>query len=193
MIRPVRTSAPAETPVSLAEAKAHCRVSHSDDDTLISSLIDAAVAHLDGYAGLLGRCIVDQEWRQSYECWEWRFRLPFPDVSTAAVTYQDVDNATQTVSTDDYEIVEDALGSMIVFKDAFQEPGLYSDMVAPVSVTFTAGFGAAAAVPDSIKAAIKLMIGHWYENREGVIAGLSVAELPMAVNALIAPYRRGLV
>ena len=34
-----------------------------------------------------------------------------------------------------------------------------------------------------------MMVGHWYDNRETVVLGMSVAELPMAVNALLARYR----
>lgn len=34
-----------------------------------------------------------------------------------------------------------------------------------------------------------LLIGHWYENREAVVVGSSVAELPFAVEALAGPYR----
>lgn len=47
-LSPVRTAAPAELPITLAEAKAHCRVDYTDDDAFITSLIGAAVSHLDG-------------------------------------------------------------------------------------------------------------------------------------------------
>ncbi len=40
-----------------------------------------------------------------------------------------------------------------------------------------------------LTAAMLLLIGHWYENRESVVVGTITAELPMAVEALIGPYR----
>lgn len=190
MLRPVRTSAPAELPVPVAEAKANSRVDHSDDDAVFEALIGAATAYLDGYAGVLGRCIVSQDWRQDFQDWEGQLRLPFPDVSSATVTYQDTDNAVQTVAASAYEIVEDARGSVVVFRDAFQKPALYNDMVAPISVAFTAGYGAVADVPEPLKAAIKLLVAHWYENRE---ATGDTESLPYGVDMLIAPYRRGRV
>lgn len=42
---------------------------------------------------------------------------------------------------------------------------------------------------DAVTAAMLLMIGHWFENREVVVIGASASELPMAVNALIKPYQ----
>jgi hypothetical protein len=45
-------------------------------------------------------------------------------------------------------------------------------------------------VPAAIKAAMKLAIGHWYENRESVVVGVTAMTLPMAFDALIGPYRR---
>lgn len=42
---------------------------------------------------------------------------------------------------------------------------------------------------DDITTAMLLLIGHWYENRESVVVGTIVADLPMAVEALISPYR----
>lgn len=163
MIRPVQTSAPAAEPVTLAEVKSHLRVDHEDDDTMIASLISGAVADLDGYAGVLGRCMVSQEWRQDFKEWDWRFRLPFPNVSAAAIAYQDADNATQAVAADQFEIIETHRGAEIVFKDAFQEPSTYDDVMAPISVTFTTGYGDAADVPDDIKVAIWLMVELDYE------------------------------
>ncbi|CAM7424726.1 head-tail connector protein [Citrobacter cronae] len=42
---------------------------------------------------------------------------------------------------------------------------------------------------DDVKAAMLLLIGHWYANRESVVVGQAVAEVPFAVEALLQPYR----
>ncbi len=44
-------------------------------------------------------------------------------------------------------------------------------------------------VNDLIRAAILLTIGHLYANREDVVVGASVAQLPMASQYLLQPYR----
>lgn len=43
---------------------------------------------------------------------------------------------------------------------------------------------------DLIRAAILLTIGHLYANREEVVVGASVAELPMSSKYLLQPYRK---
>ncbi|RUR34481.1 head-tail connector protein [Vreelandella nanhaiensis] len=43
---------------------------------------------------------------------------------------------------------------------------------------------------DDITTAMLLMIGHWYVNREAVLVGVSTATLPLAVEAILWPYRR---
>lgn len=42
---------------------------------------------------------------------------------------------------------------------------------------------------DDVKAAMLLLIGHWYANRESVVVGQTVAEMPFAVESLLQPYR----
>ncbi len=42
---------------------------------------------------------------------------------------------------------------------------------------------------DDVKAAMLLLVGHWYANRETVSVGQTVAEVPFAVEALLQPYR----
>lgn len=44
-------------------------------------------------------------------------------------------------------------------------------------------------VPGPIKAAIKLMTGTLYQNREQVIIGQTAIEMPWAAEALLWPYR----
>jgi hypothetical protein len=66
---------------------------------------------------------------------------------------------------------------------------------AVTATTFTAVFAQAHAanvgvlpgVPEPLRQAIKLMVGHWYENREAVVAG-SMNELPLAIQSLISLF-----
>ncbi|SLN36614.1 Phage gp6-like head-tail connector protein [Aquimixticola soesokkakensis] len=186
MHRPVLITSPTETPVTLAEAKGHLRVDFDDDDSLISGYISAATVHLDGYAGLLGRCMVSQTWEQKYDRWRRVLRLPFPDVSSVEVGYTDEDDEEITVSTDLYTVLQDQRGHYIRFSDRFSSPNVGPDR-AGIRISFNAGFGAAADVPWSLKAAILLFVGSLYVNRE---TSASDFKPTMAFEALIAPHRR---
>jgi hypothetical protein len=53
---------PTEPVLTLADAKPHLRVDHNDDDSLITALIAAATARLDGRDGILGRWLRQQTW-----------------------------------------------------------------------------------------------------------------------------------
>jgi uncharacterized phiE125 gp8 family phage protein len=188
MFSPVRTVAPATNPVTLTEAKAHCRVDHTDDDTLIGLLISSATAHLDGYAGILGRALVTQTWRQDFGGFSDPLRLALrPVASISSITYFDADNATQTLAGSVYGLFTDEFGAYVALKPDQSFPSAYSREDA-VSVTYVAGV-ADSDVPAPIKHAILLLVGHWYANREAVLES-QMSELPMAVDALIRPYRR---
>lgn len=189
---PVLVSGPTDIPVQLSSAKSHLRVDFDDDDILIYDLISAAVAYLDGWSGILGRCLVSQTWSISVSAWSSCIRLPFPDVASVAITYQDADDVGQTVAASDYEIIQDRLGSAVRFKDSFSEPAVHDDTLEPITVTLTAGYGGSGAVPASLKQAILLLVAHWYENRASV-SEMRLEETPMAFRALIEPHRRMVV
>lgn len=192
MYRPVQTAAPTTTPVSLAEAKAHCRVDGDDDNALITALIGAAVSYFDGWTGVLGRCLIVQTWRQDFDRFNRCLRLPlFPVIAITSVAYDDVDDVAQTINAADYSLLTDDLGGFVRFKDAYAFPSIHDERPA-VRVTYTAGYADAEAVPAALRYAILMLVAHWYENRESVVVGpsMTVAELPMAVNALLAPFRR---
>lgn len=187
MLRPVRITPPATLPVTLEEAKAHLRVEVQDDDTFITALIAAATDHLDGYSGILGRCIVNQQWRQGFASWS-PLRLPFPNVSDVAVTYLDANGESQTAAAIDHRLIEAVRGPEVYFRPGWAAPVTDIGMHDPVQVTFTAGYGTAADVPASIKAAILLHIGTLYEHRESIVTGTIVAPTG-AYDALISPHR----
>lgn len=166
-LKPVRTAAPSVKPVVLAEIKRQVRVLHDDDDSDLDAYLDAAIEHLDGYAGILGRALINQSWRQDFGTFACVMRLPLEPVSSVtSVTYYDGDNAQQTLATSVYTVLTDDRGPYIALKYGQSWPSTYSRRDA-VSVTFVAGYGAAATdVPARIKQAIKLHAAHMYEVRE---------------------------
>lgn len=189
MIAPSLITGPTEPPVSLAEAKAHLRVDFTDDDTLISALVDAATAHIDGYTGILARALVTQTWRQDFCDWpgDRVLRLPLaPVVSVQSVKYFDAANAEITVDAiGNYALLEDARGPYIKFTSDFAAPALYDERDDRIKVTFVAGYGDPSDVPAAIRAAVLLIVGDLYKNRD---AGETSPNA--AATALLTPYRR---
>lgn len=190
MLKPVRTVAPAVALITTAEAKAHLRVDHSDEDTLIDNLVSAATTHLDGYAGVLGRALTTQTWKIETDAFADPLRLPVGDlIAVTSVKYYDLNNAQQTLATTVYGAFSDDGGPYIGLKADQDWPDVY-DRRDAIEVIWTAGYGATAAnVPQAIRQAALLLVGHWYTNRDAVQVGMSVAELPLAVSALIEPFR----
>lgn len=190
MLAPVRTAAPAALPVTLAEAKAHARVDHDDENAVITAMLSAAVERLDGWSGILGRALVTQTWRQDYEGFADVLRLPlFPCASVASVTYLDAAGTTQTASASLYDLRSDERGPFVKLKRNAVWPAT-GDHDYPVSVTAVYG-QAAADVPAPIKSAILLMTGDLYENRETATTGrASAVPMSVTVDRLLAPYRR---
>ena len=189
-IAPILTVPPAELPVSLAEAKAHLRVDYTDEDTLISAMIGAATAHLDGWSGILGRALVTQTWLAVFEDFPTGrlLRLPIGNVQSATVSYRDDSNSSQTLNASHYYPITDSFGPALVLDGGKTWPSTYDYRPDAVSVTMVCGYGAASAVPEAIKAAIKLIVGDLYMNRETKITK-NMTENP-TVDRLITPYRR---
>lgn len=181
-MKPKRITAPAGEPVTLQEVKDHLRVFFSDQDDLITGYIKAAVARLDGYRGILNRCLMSQQWQVSAPRFSSRLETLFTDTTAALIEYYDEDDQKQTVDTSNYRVYPDS----IVFKRDFTPPVINRDRDDPILITTTHGYDQ---VPEDIKLAIKIMVAHWYRNREAVAFGVSPAQIPLGVNDLIAPHR----
>lgn len=190
MLAPVLVTAPTADLLSLDEVRAQCRVDGDDEDELLKAYIAAVTGHLDGWAGILGRALVTQTWSVSRRCFEDRMRLPLAPVSAiVSVKYQDADDTEQTLASGNYGLLSDGLGPYVYRQPTGAWPGAYSRANA-VTITFTAGYGAASNVPRPIRQAALMLVAHWYENREPAVIGTSVADLPLSVSMLLAPYRR---
>ena len=192
---PILVSPASVMPVSLDDAKSQLRVDHSDDDALISRLIESATGWIDGWSGVLGRAIMQQTWRQQYDSFASRMRLVVgPVLSVSSITYHDIDGNQQTVSSDVYALRNYADWAYVSLANDKEWPS-HDGREAGIEINYVSGHASPGEVPAAIKHAILMLVASWYENREavgGAIAGRSgdPVEIPLGVHELLAPYKR---
>jgi hypothetical protein len=121
-------------------------------------------------------------------------RLRFPDATAPAVTFLDADGIEQTLAVDAYELIEESTGSVIRAKVGVAWPATGAHH-APITVTAVHGLPADAPATAAVRAAVLLMVGDLYRNRETGVVGASTAAVQMSttVDRLLAPHRYGLV
>lgn len=174
-------TAPAEEPITTTEAKTHLRVDGSTDDTYIGTLIKTARRYAEAF---LNQKLITQTWYCYLDKFPASGEIMIkngPVQSLTAITYQDENDAEQTLSTDDY-VVDTATDPARV--EITTIPATY-DKLNAIRIEYVAGYGAAADVPETIKHAMLLYMGSLYENRgdEGH------RTIPAAVNQLLSQSR----
>lgn len=157
---PILLTGPTAHVVDLNDLKTHLRVDHSEEDMLIEALERAAVGYLDGWRGVLGRSIMPQTWRVTVGC-AGCYALPMPDVTAA--TMGGADLALSVVGAA-CTVTTEAAGD-IEFTCAMPVEQLAS-----------------------VQVAVKLLVGHWYQNREAA-SDKALVGAPMAVDMLINALR----
>lgn len=174
-------------PVLLDDVKRHLRVDGDDEDATIEVYLRAAVTHLDGATGWLGRAIVAQTWAQQFDTFERSIHLDLAPISSiVSVTYRDADGVTQTVDDSDYTLVNANSAPELRFLGDYDFP-VTQDQRPVLIVTFVGGYGDDAATPEPIKVAIMLMVGDMYANREAKTEGGMLVN--PTVRMLLDPYR----
>ncbi len=151
--------------VTTSEAKLHLRVDSADEDALIGVYITAAeqmaIALLDRGVYADGTAL---------------------GVAKAAAT------AELTAATTTYT---SAIAAARSLEDATEQAAAtqaaeYAYLRAKVAYRQTMD---GIVVNDTIRAAVLLIVGHLFVNREDVVAGVSVAQLPNGAEWLLAPYK----
>lgn len=181
------TTEPESEPITLDEAKIHLRVSHDDEDELITILIQAAREIIEQS---LNRSLITQTRTIKLDYFPRcnHIVLPYGPISSQAdnieVTYIDENEDSQTLSADDYWVDSSSNIPKIVVKNSW--PSTFT-MPNAVTVEYVAGYGEAVAVPKAIKQAIYLRLGHLYENRESVLTDQSYV-LTIGEEALLSQY-----
>ena len=158
-----RTGAPASEPVTLAEAKLHLAVTHTDHDALISSLITAAREQAEHRAQ---RSLIDQQWTLSLDAFPPEIELLMGRVtSVTSIQYVDPDGVTQSLpGAGAYLDNRSDYAQWLVPAYGTDWP-VTRDEVNAVTVVYRAGEASAANVPAGVKQWILLLVEQWYDNR----------------------------
>jgi uncharacterized phiE125 gp8 family phage protein len=184
----VVTVPPTDEPISTADAKAQCRVDGTTaDDGLIDGLVKAARIHVEKYCGI--RLFTQTIEMRCSSFSDFASLADAPIASITSIEYLDPTGTLQTLDPAVYEALLYGLSPRVRLKPNQSFPAVYRADDA-ITVTAVAGFGAAADIEDPILHAIKLLVGQWYDNRAPIAVGDTVNELPNAVTALLANYRR---
>jgi uncharacterized phiE125 gp8 family phage protein len=187
---------PASEPVTLAEAKAWSRVEIDDDNDLLTGLIVAARALVEARA----RITVVNQTRElvlsgdDVPTGSDVVRLPRgPLVSVTSAKYY-TGGVLTTWSSANYVA---ALGVPGLIAPAVgQSWPTCDDRPDALAIRYGCGHGAAlvnvpADVAALVRVAMRLLIAHWYANRETVIVGSISAAIEFTVDALLAPLADG--
>jgi uncharacterized phiE125 gp8 family phage protein len=175
----------APTPcVTTAEAKQHLRVDIADDDLLIGALVDAAQGHVEQV--LAWRALTPRTYSVSYDTWNgYNVYLPMPPISAiTSVSIVDDEGGTSVVLDPLKVKLDKELGRLRMTGSTVNGGGAAGRLV----VVYSAGY---TVVPGWARAAVLLLTGHLYENREGVVvgAGVSAIEVPLGVVDLAAAHK----
>lgn len=189
-------SAPASEPVTRAEAKAHARIEHDFEDSLVDAYVTAARKRVE--ADTL-RSLVSQTWTATLDRWGdhvsdeegagWPFvtsptprRIRLAHGPVDSIDLLTVDGV--TIAASNYALRGDELWIKSSVVDSAAELG------GGIVIEYTAGYGAAGDVPRDLRLAVQMMFAHFYAVRETTSPqGIYHQVAPHGYEALIAPYR----
>lgn len=178
------TTAATSNPISNEEAQASLKTVIDAGDaeyTLIDTLTLAAVGMVEKITGLQ---LMPATWELTFKGFLEYIEINHPPVSAiTSVKYYDAQNVLQTMASSKYQVNLYQMPALLRFLDM---PAVY-DRLDAITITYTSGYASADAVPASLKAAIFMILGHLFENRQ-TVSTMQTYEVPQAAEYLCAPY-----
>jgi len=197
ILRSKLITAPTVEPVTFDEFSHHARLidlvdeTVSDEEDYVESLITLARNWCEDYTG---RAFITQTWDFYMQDWPAGDYIEIPKPTLSGISY------IRYYGTDDTEYTLSA--STEYSSDLISEPGRvvlrYNQSWPstslrpsnPICIRAICGYGDAATdVPTNIKHAIKMLASHFYENREKIIVGRIVSDIPSTVEYLLDMYK----
>jgi len=161
------------------------------EDTLLENLIKVARQHCENFTG---RALASQTLELVMDSFPYdKIELPMPPVkSIESIKYTDSEGDEVEWDDENY-IFYNNEPAIIMPVYGISWPTFTPAVIGAVKIRFVAGYEASLTdasliIPEPIRQAMLLIIGDLYENRETIIVGTTVREMP-TVQALLYPYR----
>jgi uncharacterized phiE125 gp8 family phage protein len=181
-----QTTPPSAEPLTLAEVKAHLRLDGNEEDALLTSLIRTAREHLERETGL---CLMSQGWRLYLDHWPKDGVIPIsksPVQAIQTVIVYAADGSAAEVSLEDHLLDRAGRPARLWLKN----PPTPGQAVNGIEIDFAAGYGEAGTdVPDTLKRAMSIHIGHMFAFRGVVSPENQPAGIPDGYERLIGSFR----
>ncbi len=172
-------------PVNINDVKSFLRIdeSSSEEDSLLLSLVKFAQNLVEQHTGT----ILTSQTYKMYLPYFPSHPLKFPVSKVSSITsiqYYDENNALQTLSSSVYELDNKRKINTLVLVDGESWPDEYN-RANSVIVTYVAGYASATVIPETLKHAIKVIVGNLYEKRVSTNGQV----FNPIIKALLEPYR----
>lgn len=193
-----RVSEPDAEPITLEQAKQQCRIDDDivEDNDWLTDAISEAREFIEGY---LQSSIMPTVWEIQASSFPWTYpsaiHLPMgPLIAVESFSYLDRDGVRQELAGPGaFRAVPNGTTGFLLpaFNTAW--PPTRTEQ-GSLLIQYRAGYvdggsPEAAQVPRAIARATKLLVAHWYENREAIITGTIAAETPLGFFDVIQPFR----
>lgn len=189
----VVVSAPSEPhPITLAQAKDHLNLDtgYTAKDARILELIKMAREYAERFTG---RTLVATTFDAKFDRWPCgdTIELPRRPVSSVtSVSYYDVDGVLQVLASTDYFTAVGENDGRVVMKPSASWPTLEDGRPHAVIARYVAGYANAAAVPEKICQAIRLLVGDGFAAGEQYVTGTIMTPLLLTADRLLGPFRQ---
>ena len=173
--------------VSPSDLRHHLRIDAREDDQLLLRLELSALAHIEDKIGavLMSRTVTMSI--DSFPIYE-NIQLPVqPATAVSSIVYRDENGNDQTLDDSQYHLNITGNFGEIAPAPGAQWPAVFEDKKS-ITIKYRAGYESPNEVPEPIRLAVMLLVGHWYEHREASSSS-NLRDIPIGVDSLIAPYR----
>jgi uncharacterized phiE125 gp8 family phage protein len=179
--------------ISLEEIKDHLRIERGEtaDDEYLEGLRDVATEHVQDLTGLR---LLTSVWYSYREDWpdHDNFELPYAplqSVASTGITYTPSSGGSLKFSSTGWQQDSVSVPPRVVLKYDNDWPSEQLDINNPIRIKATYGYATSSKIPASLKHAMLLMIGNWYEHRESIVMGVSPAEIPRYITNMLDRYK----
>ncbi len=187
--------------MTLAEAKIHLRVIHTDEDAYITALIKGARQWIEKTCNRTFVPVNVTMYLDNFPTGDntrkegpkkYAIEVPFPPLaSVTTLSYVDTNGVTQTLTVNtDFKTYNKSLDEPGLIVPAYNAVWpITRDIPDAVTIVMICGYASSSVIPAAVKQACYEIVANHFENREEIVVGTIATKLPKSADVLLAPYK----